>query len=1030
MSEANARLDIAPVHRFAMGNTASYTGGVVGPQDGTESSGARKLLDLMMEAQQAAGFEQDNVWKAATGCIVQHFIMRTRIMFLQEPLVRRAVVVAWLVCLCCLTGTGSIELHAAEVDDLGAFALDEVPGARFNLGGFVGRRVERNVSNWLNVAPANNPGLTDMFARRDSGQPIDLVPWAGEFAGKFLISGVQALRMSDDPQLRVTLRSLVDRLIELQADDGYLGPWPKAERLRGHWDLWGHYHIMLGLMMWHDETDDRRAMTVAENIGTLVCDTFLDTDSRVFDAGSHEMNMAIIHGMARLYRETGQPRYLRMAEEVLADFERAGDYYRTGLAGVEFSRTPRPRWESLHCLQGLVELYRITGDASYRRALLHHWASIRRFDQRNTGGFSSGERATGNPYVNNAIETCCVVAWQAVMIDALKLTGDSTIADDLESATLNAMLGAQHPSGAWCTYDTPMTGGRQPSHVQIRFQARDDTPHLNCCSVNGPRGYGSISEWGVMQDGQGLAINYYGPMTVECQTGEGLPIAIHQQTTYPVDGTIHLEIEPEEAAEFTIALRIPRWSTDTQLAVNGRAVDGVAPGQYSRLRRTWQRGDRIELQLDLSVRYEAGDLEQFGKASFYRGPILLARDDRFGDLDDALEADTTKLGQARQVPVTDAIQPSADWHEPWLVVDLPTTGPQPMRLIDFASAGATTVQGQPISRYTTWLPAQPLRPPSPVAWQPADGERVAPGPIRFIWRRPPVADAASRQHRVQISDSPSFQNLLLETDERPGRWLTVGAEQTRQLAPGTTYYWRIVARNENGYRQSVAPYKSFQIDPDADPVAAGGLYGERLEDAMVTAATLAGTIEPEYGSLIEGRGWKPAPGPGGVDKGAVGVDGERGMIKYKVAVFPEEDYSLSIWFLVDRMQETRYGQIFSAWSAGMDDPLRLFVSGGRLSARIEAGKFFDTASVPVETEKWYHAACVKCRDKLTLFVDGKRVDTIDVPAWVVSSARNFALGGNPNYTGSPEFLAGRLAGLRFYAKALSDEEVKRLAEKR
>ena len=951
-------------------------------------------------------------------------------MLLQVPVARRTAVASWLVCLCCLTGTGSFAVHAAEVEDRGELVLDEIRGAHFKLDGFVGRRVDCNVSNWLNVAPTNNPGLTDMFARRDSGQPIDLVPWAGEFAGKFLISGVQALRMSDDPQLEATLRSLVDRLIELQADDGYLGSWPKAERLRGHWDLWGHYHIMLGLMMWHDETDDGRAMTVARDIGTLVCDTFLDTDSRVFDAGSHEMNMAIIHGMARLYRETGQPRYLRMAEEVLADFERAGDYYRAGLAGVEFSRTPRPRWESLHCLQGLVELYRITGDESYRRALLHHWASIRRFDQRNTGGFSSGERATGNPYVNNAIETCCVVAWQAVMIDALKLTGDSTIADDLESATLNAMLGAQHPSGAWCTYDTPMAGQRRPSHVQIRFQARDDTPHLNCCSVNGPRGYGSISEWGVMQDGEELVVNYYGPMTVECQTGEGLPVTIHQQTAYPVGESIQLRIEPDEAAEFTIALRIPSWSTDTRLAVNGEAVDAVKPGRYSRLHRKWQQGDRIELHLDLSVRYVAGDLEQFGRASFYRGPILLAWDDRFGDLDETQEIDTMKLGEALLVPAENSLQPSADVHDPWLVVDLPTTGPQPARLIDFASAGATTVEGQPISRYTTWLPAQPLDPPSPVAWRPADGERLAPGPIRFIWRRPAVADAASRLHFVQLSDSPTFQNLVLQTDERPGRWLTVGAEQTGQLEPGTTYYWRVVARNENGNRQSVPPYKSFQNDPNADPVAAGGLYGDRLEDGMVTAATLAGTIEPEYGSMIEGRGWKPVPGPAGSEKGAIQVDGKGGMIKYKISVFPEEDYSLSIWFLVDQMQDSRYGQIFSAWSAGMDDPLRLFVSGGRLSARIEAGKSFDTASVPIETKKWYHAACVKSRDKLTLFVDGRREDTIDVPAWVVSSARNFAVGGNPNYTGSPEFLAGRLAGLQFFAKALTHEEVKRLAEKR
>ncbi len=944
--------------------------------------------------------------------------------------VRRATVAIWLACVYPLCGPEPTGLDGAEIQDRGAIVLDELAGGRFDLDGLVGRRVERNVNNWLTVAPSNNPGLTEMFARRDSGQPIDLVPWAGEFAGKFLISGVQALRMSDDPRLKATLQRLVDRLVALQADDGYSGPWAKAERLRGHWDLWGHYHIMLGLMLWYDQTGQTQAIHAAERIGTLVCDTFLDSDARVFDAGSHEMNMAIIHGLARLYRRTGQTRYLRMAEQVLVDFERAGDYYRTGLAGVEFSRTPRPRWESLHCLQGLAELYRITGDASYRRAFLHHWASIRRFDLRNTGGFSGGERATGNPYVNNAIETCCVVAWQAVMIDALKLTGDPTIADDLESATLNAMLGAQHPSGAWCTYDTPMAGTRQPSHIQIQFQARDDTPHLNCCSVNGPRGYGSISEWGVMRDDAGLAINYYGPMTVTCRTSEGLPVTIRQRTTYPVDGCIDLEILPDRTAEFTVALRIPRWSTETSLAVDGDVVDDVQPGHYTRLRRCWQEGDRIELKLDLSVRYESGDLDQFGKASFYRGPILLARDDRFANLESPSTIDTTALNEARLVSTAESNRASMDDGEVWLRVQLTSDGPQPTQLIDFASAGASTLAGEPISRYATWLPARPLRPPAPVAWQPADGRRIAAGAIRFLWRTPAVAAASTRKHRVQVSSSPDFGNLLFETAEQTGRWLTADRELTGQLEPDTAYYWRVVASNEYGHSESIAPYKCFEVDPDADPVAACGVYGERAQDAMLTAAALDGVIEPEYGALIEGRGWKPVSGPGGDDRGAIQLDGQSGMIKYRVALFPEDAYTVAIWLCVDRMQQVRYGQVFSAWSSGMDDPLRMFVSNGRLSARIEAGKFFDTASVPIETGRWYHALCVKCRDKLTLFVDGRRIDTIDVPAWIVSGARDFAIGGNPNYTGAPEFFAGRLSDLRFYARALSDKEVEQVAKRR
>src|SRR5262249_23583529 len=154
-----------------------------------------------------------------------------------------------------------------------------------------------------------------------------------------------------------------------------------------------------------------------------------------------------IHALGKLFRLTSEPRYLRMMQEIEKDWERAGDYLRTGIAGIEFYQTPRPRWESLHDLQGLPELYRMTGDEKYQKAFVHHWQSIARLDRRNTGGFSSGEQATGNPYAPTAIETCCTVAWMALTVDILQWTGASRAADELELSLFNAGLGAQHPTG-------------------------------------------------------------------------------------------------------------------------------------------------------------------------------------------------------------------------------------------------------------------------------------------------------------------------------------------------------------------------------------------------------------------------------------------------------------------------------------------------------------------------------------------------------------------------------------------------------
>ena len=215
-------------------------------------------------------------------------------------------------------------MAATDGAERGRLRLDRLHGAEFRFGGALGQRVRANVEEWLIVTPRKNAGLLDMFARRDSGRKPNLVPWAGEFVGKYLISGVQALRMSEDPRLRATLRSVVERLAALQAEDGYLGPWPKHERLLGHWDLWGHYHVMLGLALYHEHTGDHRAMRACRRAADLICTTYLDTRRRVHGAGSHEMNMSVIHGLARLHRTTGAPRYLRMAEEVLRDFDQHG----------------------------------------------------------------------------------------------------------------------------------------------------------------------------------------------------------------------------------------------------------------------------------------------------------------------------------------------------------------------------------------------------------------------------------------------------------------------------------------------------------------------------------------------------------------------------------------------------------------------------------------------------------------------------------------------------------------------------------
>ncbi|HEY3379937.1 MAG TPA: beta-L-arabinofuranosidase domain-containing protein [Armatimonadota bacterium] len=495
-------------------------------------------------------------------------------------------------------------------------AVEPVAWLGGELGGEVGRRLAAVIEQWVLPAPEANPAMLEMFRERDRLPWRQQVPWAGEFAGKYLTHAVQIYRVTRDPRLEPHLRRFVEELIALQDDDGYLGPWPKAYRLglagptpNGGitWDTWGHYHAMLGLLEWHDLTGETEALACARRIADMLCAAFLHTGRRVHELNEQEMNMAPYHALLLLYHRTGEQRYWELAEEIERDFAvpPAGDYVRAPLRGLKFHETPKPRWESLHAIEGIAERYFLSRDEDYRRAFSQLWWSMLEGDRHNNGGFSSGERATGNPYDWGAIETCCTVAWTAMSVDMLRMTGQSVVADELEFTLFNSGLGMISPSGRWVTYDTPMEGRRVASAHSIVFQSRPASPELNCCSVNGPRMLGMLGEWALMRGEEAVYLNYYGPGSLTFALPSGNTCTLTQHTTYPLDPRVTLQVTPDVAEEFTLALRIPNWSEQTTVTLNGERLEGVTAGSYLRVTRCWHAGDALELTFDFRLHYWA-----------------------------------------------------------------------------------------------------------------------------------------------------------------------------------------------------------------------------------------------------------------------------------------------------------------------------------------------------------------------------------------------------------------------------------------
>lgn len=579
--------------------------------------------------------------------------------------------------------------------------------------GILGERIDNNIDNWLYVAPAANPAMLQMFRDRDRTPRRDMVPWAGEFAGKYLISAVQALRLSKSSVLAEYLEEFVAELLATQDADGYMGPFPNDARMVGPglWDLWGQYHVMLGLLYWYEEMGDENALAACRRCADYFCRFFLNGGRRVLEAGSEEKNLSCLHIFALFYHDN--QRYAQMAREILRDWEapEGGGQFRAALAGVPFFQTPRPRWERLHAIQGLAEIYLRTGDENCRRAFEQIWWSILEGDRHNNGAFSSAEQATGNPYDPRAIETCCTIAWMAMTQDYLRLTGDSRAADELELSTFNAVLGAQNAVGRWWTYNTPMDGERKASEHDIVFQARAGSPELNCCSVNGPRGLGILSEWAVMQARNSLVLNYYGPYQLRLSMGSR-PVKLTQDTDYPKGGRIRLTVTPKRESRFTLLLRIPIWSRKTRVSTAEGEVS-AEPGIYLPLDRVWKLGDVVEIDMDMSTRLWVGEQECAGKVSLYHGPILMAYDPRFD------RYDPTALPTIDPAIAPEPVEPPTNaGPQPLLLRRYKTVDGQRITLCDYASAGAAG------NFYVSWLPAKE-------GLKPAAFSRE--NPLRTVW---------------------------------------------------------------------------------------------------------------------------------------------------------------------------------------------------------------------------------------------------------------------------------------------------------
>ena len=506
----------------------------------------------------------------------------------------------------------AMSASGAVVPDRVADRFVPTPFEQQRIDGLLGQRMRVNLEGRL--LAVDEPRLLKGFE-----QPPGEQAWIGEHIGKYLDAACNVWRLTHDERLKTQMDRMAHRLIAAQHSDGYLGTYSNDKRWTA-WDVWVHKYDLIGLLNYYQTMNDSGALAASRRIGDLLSQTFGPGKRDIIAASTH-VGMAatsVLEPMVQLYRLTGEPRYLEFCRYLVASWNQPNgpkllESLRT--TGSVFKTANAKAYEMMSDLIGVVELYKVTGDERLIQPVLAAWRDIRDNRLYITGTTSSKEHFTGDHVLpagdaDNVGEGCATVTWLQLTWRLLRLTGGVEYAEELERTVYNQLLGAQDPHNGNICYFTPLNGTKKPG------------PGVNCCVSSEPRGISLIPvlTWGTMPDGP--AVMMYTPGSFET------PFArIDSDTTYPQAGTVQLRIANAKKKDFTLYLRVPRWTTSFTAIVNKRRIAGK-PGTLLPIKSPWKNGAVITVEMDMTVRLLPGGENYPGTVAIARGPQVLAAENR------------------------------------------------------------------------------------------------------------------------------------------------------------------------------------------------------------------------------------------------------------------------------------------------------------------------------------------------------------------------------------------------------------------
>lgn len=423
--------------------------------------------------------------------------------------------------------------------------------------------------------------------------------------------------LGDKKMLKET-KLWIEAILNSQRPDGSFGP------VNMHGDkpeLWAQMIALSTLQTYYEYSGDERVIKLMTNYFkwqlTIPDDKFLE------DYWENSRGGDNLYTVLWLYNRTGDKFLLDLAHKI---HRNTADWCQP---------TSLPNWHNVNiaeCFREPATYYMLTGDKAMLHASYNVQHLIRRtFGQVPGGMFGSDENARlGYIDPRQGVETCGMVEQMASDEIMLRFTGDPYWAENCEDVAFNTYPAAVMPDFRSLRYIT------SPNMVQSDSENHspgiaNSGPFLSmnpfssrCCQHNHSQGWPYYSENLVYATpDNGMAFVMYAACTADVKVADNKKVTVTETTNYPFDENITITIDKGKA-EFPLYLRIPTWTKNAEVYVNGEKQT-VAPvsGKYYCISREWKKGDSVSLRVPMSLSVRRWQVNKNSVSVDY-GPLTLS----------------------------------------------------------------------------------------------------------------------------------------------------------------------------------------------------------------------------------------------------------------------------------------------------------------------------------------------------------------------------------------------------------------------